>query len=246
MSAVVGPKISSWAIRMPRLDVGEDRRPVVEALGEVAVGRALAAGEELAPSSSPILEYVSILSIAAALITGPRSVSASQPGPIRIDSARCDEPLGELVVDGLVDDHAARGGAALAGRAERRPDDALDGEVEVGVVHHDDPVLAAELEVDVLELVGRVLRHQHAGLAGAGERDHRDVRMPDEPVARLLAEAVDEIDDARGEAGLLEQLDEALGEQRRVLGGLEARPCCRRRARARASTPGSRSGSSRA
>ena len=83
-----------------------------------------------------------------------------------------DEPLLQLVVDGLVHDHAARRRAALAGGAERRPDDALDGEVEVGVVHDDDPVLAAELEVDVLEAVRGGLRHEHARLARAGERDH--------------------------------------------------------------------------
>ena len=63
-----------------------------------------------------------------------------------------DELRLELVVDLLVRDHAARRGAALAGRAERRPEDPLDREVDVGVVHDDDRVLAAELEVDVLEV----------------------------------------------------------------------------------------------
>ena len=45
--------------------------------------------------------------------------------------------------------------------------------------------------------------------------------MADEPVAGVLAEAVDEVDDAVGQARLGEQLDEALGQQRRVLGRLE-------------------------
>ena len=45
--------------------------------------------------------------------------------------------------------------------------------------------------------------------------------MADEPLAGLLAEAVDEVDGALGQPGLAEQLDEALGQQRRVLGGLE-------------------------
>ncbi len=132
-----------------------------------------------------------------------------------------DEPLLELVVDAALDDDAARGGAALPGGAERRPEDAVDGEVEVGVVEDDDRVLAAELEVDVLEVVGGGLRHQDAGLARAGEGDHGHVGVAHEPVAGLLAVAVDEVDDAVGQPGLGEQLDEALGQERRVLGGLE-------------------------
>ena len=174
-----------------------------------------------APSSEPIPVYEWILSSDSWLITGPRSVSGSQPGPIFIFSARADEPLLQLAVDRLVHDHAARGGAALARGAERRPDDPLDGEVEIGVVHDDDPVLAAELEMDVLEVVGGVLRHEHAGLARAGEGDDRDVRMAHEPVAGLLAVAVDEVDHPVRKPRLAEQLDEALGEQRRVLRRLQ-------------------------
>ena len=147
------------------------------------------------------------------LITGPRSVSGIPAGADPHRLGALDEPLLQLAVDGLVHDHAARGRAALAGRAERRPDDALDGEVEVGVVHDDDPVLAAELEVDVLQVVGGRLRHEHAGLARAREGDDRDVRVAHEPVAGLLAVAVDEVHDAVGEARLAEQLDEARRQQ---------------------------------
>ena len=59
------------------------------------------------------------------------------------------------------------------------------------------------------------------GLARAGEGDHRHVGVADERLARLLAVAVHDVDDARRHARLGEQLDEALGEQRRVLGRLE-------------------------
>ena len=45
ITAVVGPKISSWAIRIS-VDVAEDRRPVVEALVEPVAGGDLAAGEQ--------------------------------------------------------------------------------------------------------------------------------------------------------------------------------------------------------
>jgi hypothetical protein len=62
------------------------------------------------------------------------------------------EPGDELVVDGLVDDGGAEGGAALACGAEAAEERALDGEVEVGVGHHDERVLAAELQARGLEV----------------------------------------------------------------------------------------------
>jgi hypothetical protein len=120
-----------------------------------------------------------------------------------------------------VHDHAARGGAALPRGAERRPDDPVDREVEVGVVHNDDRVLAAQLQVDALELVGGVLEHLDAGLARAGQRDHRYVRVAHERVADRATAAVDDVDDALGDARLGEQLDEALTQERRVGGRLE-------------------------
>ena len=154
-------------------------------------------------------------------MTGPTSVSASHPGPRRRVSDRSHEPRAHLVVDRPVDDDAAGRRAALTRGAEGRPDDAVHGEVEVGVVHDDDPVLAAEFEVHVLEVLGGGLQHRDAGLARAGQRDHADIGMADDPVPHLAAEPVHEIDDAVGHAGLDEQLHEALPEHRRVVRGLE-------------------------
>ena len=57
----------------------------------------------------------------------------------------------KLLVDLLVHHDAARRRAALAGRAEAAPHAALHRELEVRVVHHHDDVLAAHLEVDLLE-----------------------------------------------------------------------------------------------
>jgi hypothetical protein len=53
------------------------------------------------------------------------------------------EPAHELVVDGLVHDRGAERGAALARRAEAAEERPLDGQVQVGVRHHDERVLAA-------------------------------------------------------------------------------------------------------
>jgi len=75
--------------------------------------------------------------------------------------------------------------------------------------------------MDVLQLVGGVLRYEHARLARAGEGDHGHVRVAHERVARLLAEAVHDLHDAFGQPGFVQQIDEALREQRRVLGRLQ-------------------------
>ena len=73
----------------------------------------------------------------------------------------------------------------------------------------------------MLEAVGRVLRHLDAGLPRAGERDHGHVGMGDDRVADLSPAPVDDVDDAAGDAGLDQQLDEALAESGRVGGRLE-------------------------
>ena len=102
------------------------------------------------------------------------------------------------------------------GGAERRPDDPLGREVEIGVVEHDHRVLAAELEMDVLEVVRGGLHHRDAGLARPGQRDHRHVRVLDEPFADRSPTPVHHVDDPGRDAGLYEQLDEALAQRRRV------------------------------
>ena len=60
-----------------------------------------------------------------------------------VDGAR--EPLEQRVGDRLVDEHARRGRALLAGVGERRVDDPRDDVVEVGVAVDDHAVLAAHL-----------------------------------------------------------------------------------------------------
>ena len=161
------------------------------------------------------------MSSALWLMTGPTSTPSSQPGPRRSCSAALTRRRLQVLVDPVLRDHARGGGAALAGGAERRPDDPLDREVEVGVVEDDDRVLAAELEVDVLEVVSGVPHHLHPGLARAGKRDHGHVRVLDEPVADRTTAAVDDVHDAGRNSSLGEQLDEALTQKRRVGRGLE-------------------------
>ena len=60
----------------------------------------------------------------------------------------------EVVVDAGTGQHAAGGGAVLAGVEPAGGADGLGGLLDVGVVEHHDRRLAAQLEVHVLE-VGR-------------------------------------------------------------------------------------------
>ena len=73
----------------------------------------------------------------------------------------------------------------------------------------------------MLEVGGAVLGGLDPDLARAGERDERHVRMLDEALADRLAAAVHDVEDARRQPGLLEDLDEALAQHRRVARGLE-------------------------
>jgi hypothetical protein len=88
-----------------------------------------------------------------------------------------DETLEERVVDLVVEQETAGGGAALAGGPERAPEHALEGEVHVGVRHHDLGVLAAHLEREPLVHAAAHLADGGAHAGGAGEGDHRDVRV---------------------------------------------------------------------
>lgn len=56
------------------------------------------------------------------------------------------ESFDESVCDGLVDDEASCGGAALSCCSDRAEDDGAEGEVEVCVFMDDDGVVAAEFE----------------------------------------------------------------------------------------------------
>src|SRR5206468_393461 len=94
-----------------------------------------------------------------------------------------DKLLDEFVGDRLVQNHAAGRRATLPGRAERALRRAFDGEIEIGIVHHHDRVLAAHLAGDLRQVRRRLLRDCAADLARAGERNRADGRVVHEFVA---------------------------------------------------------------
>ncbi len=182
----------SWARRTSR---GRSRRR-----------QALPAAEELGPLVLPdlhvALDGLELRLVDAAAPSAPSGRARCRPAGL----ARGRRSARRTPRRRLVHGDAARRRAALAGRAEAAPHGAVDREVEVGVVHHHDDVLAAHLEVAVLEARGAGLGDLAADLRRAGERDDADVRWFMSGAADLAAAARHHVDDAARQAGLLEDL----------------------------------------
>ena len=81
---------------------------------------------------------------------------------------------------------------------------AVDGRLEVGVGEHDVGALAAELQADLLHVLGGPAHDALADLDGAGEGHHVDVLVAGEVVADLTARAGHDLEHALGQPGLLE------------------------------------------
>ena len=152
-------------------------------------------------------------------------VSGSSGLPCLILFTRWRSPLHELVVDRSLDQRARRAGADLA-LVEGEHGEAFERLVEeVVVLGHDvgeEDVgrLAAQLQRDRDEVLGRVLHDQPAGRGLAGERDLGDALVLGQRLAGLDAEAVDDVEHARRQQ-VADQLHQHHDAHRRLLGRLE-------------------------
>ena len=86
-----------------------------------------------------------------------------------------DKLFAEFLVDLFVNDEPRRSRAPLSARAECTPQRAFDRVVDIGVVHHDDRVLAAHFEADDLVVAGTLLGDDPPGRGRAGERDQPNI-----------------------------------------------------------------------
>ena len=138
-----------------------------------------------------------------------------------LDRAR--EAAHELVVHRLVDDGGAERGAALAGRAEAAEQGALHGQVELGVGHHDERVLPAQLETGRLDVAAAELPDPRADSRRAGESNLVDQPLRERTLQTLeggRAVALHEVQHAVGQPAVQEELGERVADRRRVLGRL--------------------------
>ncbi|MNU75126.1 hypothetical protein D3C71_646470 [compost metagenome] len=145
-------------------------------------------------------------------------------GVERVADAKRRDLLGqqgdEAVVDAVLHDQAARRGAALSGGEEAAVQGDGHRPLQVGVVQHDQRVLAAHLQLHPRLTLHRPFGHAGADGLRAGEADPVHARMGDDGAADV-AVADDHVDHALGQARLMQDGDQGLGRGGRRPGGLE-------------------------
>ena len=131
------------------------------------------------------------------------------------------QALDQLVRDAGLDQQPRAGRADLPRIAEGAIRHVLDQPVQVGIGKDEKRILAAELEDDGLCRRGRRRHDLPTGLDAAREGHAAHQRMADQRLARLLAEAGDDVDDPGRQPGLHGQLRQPQRRERRLLGRLE-------------------------
>src|ERR1700737_2786141 len=101
------------------------------------------------------------------------------------------EGCNEVVVDPRRRQHPGGGGAVLAGVEVPGAGDALGRRIDIGVVEYDHGRLAAELQVNLLEVGGRRLGDFDAGGNAAGDGDHPGCFVGDHGAPRVAGAADD-------------------------------------------------------
>ena len=135
------------------------------------------------------------------------------------------EPVDEVVGDAALHQDAPRRHADLARVQVGAEGGRIDGVLDVGVVEHDQRVLAPELEHHPLQVPAGGLGDLAAGTGRAGEVDPPHGRVRDQLVAdcrSALARCRDDVQDAGRQTGGVEDLAPQLAaDPRRLLGRLQ-------------------------
>ncbi len=216
-----GPERLVLRHRHRRRAAVEDRRQVVEAVGEVGgVGPGSAAAQHRTfreAARDVRLDLLAVLGTGQRAGLGLVVERAAQPDQLR----PLDQPVDELVVDRLLDEQPGPGRADLAGVQEDGGEGVVDGDLAVGVGEDDVGVLAAELQRHLLHGRGGGGHDPPAGGEPAGEGDQVDARVLGQRCAGIGARSEDEVADAGRQAGLLQQAHQVDGRVRGELAGLE-------------------------
>ena len=128
--------------------------------------------------------------------------------------------LDEFVVDRGLHERAARRRTALAVQRVDHEQRRIERAVDVGVVEHDDRVLAAKLEMHALQRAGPLRHDCAAGRGFADEADRLDVGMLGECAPGILAETMNGIEHAGGQTRLVRDFHEQRCGERAPFRGL--------------------------
>ena len=131
------------------------------------------------------------------------------------------EFFNKLVVDRVLDEDARGGGTDLAHVGHDACVGPLDGLVEVGVLEDEQGGFAAGFEGDVFEIDGGHFHDLAACGCGAGEGDFINVEVGCDCCAGVFAIAVEDIDDAGGEASFFDQGGEVEDAEGGLFGGFD-------------------------
>ena len=236
MTASTGPKISSRAMRMSFVDVGEHRRLHVPAAVDARRAGRCRRPSRCAPSSWPSAMYFSTRSCwrlrdeRTDLGRGVGRVADRQrrrpsPGPRR-RPRRSGSRLARMRVC------ATHAWPLFMSDANFRPSTVAARSASSRMIAAD---LPPSSRLHALELLAADRRDAPAGRGRTGERDLVDAGVAHEVLADLAAGGQDR-DDTLRDAGLVEQLGHQVRVERRLGRGLEDDRAARRAARARAST----------
>src|SRR5258708_3892883 len=116
-----------------------------------------------------------------------------------------DQLLHQSLVDAFVHVQALDRKTCLAAVEETTDRDRLGGRLDVRVVEHDARIAAAQLERDLLELLGRFGHHPLARRCRSGERNLADERVLHDRLASRLTQH--DVDDALRQTAFDERLD---------------------------------------
>ena len=132
----------------------------------------------------------------------------------------CQQPLAQrLVRRARGDDHTA-GETALTGAAEQGLADVRNGSVHVGVGHHDHVILRAAERLHALAVLRGFQIDEFRDRRTADERNAGDSRVREQRVDGVFR-AMDHVEHARRDAGLVRQLDNQRRRKRHLFTGLQ-------------------------
>src|ERR1051326_7046718 len=189
------------------VDVGKDGRLMEPATGMGGALEALTAAQQVRAFVAADLDVFFRCLHLSLIDLGAHGSGFVEPVADREGAGAVHKFIEELLVNTFLHNDTAGGSAPLAAGAEAAPERSLYGEIEVGVVEHDDGVLAAHLQRAVLETARGSFADQFADFARTGEGNGTDVRMAIQWAADFGAVSGDDVDDAAGRAGFPPRAD---------------------------------------